>query len=252
MIAAPERIRVNCDLRHVNVVLCCDPKAFTHTNPLDGMSEGGSLVWESEEEGEQAWERLPLWARKQIIDNNIRVFTLPGFKIAREATDRGDLQLSHAGQRVPGSVLRRVADARRVRHHQRTVPRRGAQAVRQEVRPIGRRRREVQHGGDDEGVRAGSRDPRWRARGGRPVHAARQGAPADGPPEHRRRRLRVGLSLAPDPRGPGGTHSPYQSRHVRRRVPVRLRVRPARVAAGGSGCHGCRKRRHGVEVRRPA
>ena len=38
MVAAPERIRVNCDLRHVNVVLCCDPKAFTHSNPLDGMS----------------------------------------------------------------------------------------------------------------------------------------------------------------------------------------------------------------------
>ena len=33
MVAAPERIRVNCDLRHVTVVLCCDPKAFTHTNP---------------------------------------------------------------------------------------------------------------------------------------------------------------------------------------------------------------------------
>ena len=60
MVAAPERIRVNCDLRHVNVVLCCDPKAFTHCNPLDGMSEGGCLVWESEEKGEQAWERLPL------------------------------------------------------------------------------------------------------------------------------------------------------------------------------------------------
>ena len=41
---------MNCDLRHVNVVLCCDPKAFTHTNPLDGMSEGGCLLWESEEE----------------------------------------------------------------------------------------------------------------------------------------------------------------------------------------------------------
>src|SRR5438874_1445047 len=46
MVAAPERIRVNCDLRHVTVVLCCDPKAFTHTNPLDGMSEGGCLVGE--------------------------------------------------------------------------------------------------------------------------------------------------------------------------------------------------------------
>ena len=105
MIAAPERIRVNCDLRHVNVVLCCDPKAFTHTNPLDGMSEGGCLVWESEEEGEKAWERLPLWARKQIIDKNIRVFTLPGFKIAREATDRGDLQLRMQGNAFLGAFF---------------------------------------------------------------------------------------------------------------------------------------------------
>jgi pyruvate-ferredoxin/flavodoxin oxidoreductase len=105
MIAAPERIRVNCDLRHVNVVLCCDPKAFTHTNPLDGMSEGGCLVWESEEEGEQAWERLPLWARNQIIDKNIRVFTLPGFKIAREATDRADLQLRMQGNAFLGAFF---------------------------------------------------------------------------------------------------------------------------------------------------
>jgi pyruvate-ferredoxin/flavodoxin oxidoreductase len=105
MIAAPERIRVNCDLRHVNVVLCCDPKAFTHTNPLDGMSDGGCLVWESDEEGEAAWERLPLWARKQILDKKIRVFTLPGFKIAREATDRGDLQLRMQGNAFLGAFF---------------------------------------------------------------------------------------------------------------------------------------------------
>jgi pyruvate-ferredoxin/flavodoxin oxidoreductase len=105
MVAAPERIRVNCDLRHVTVVLCCDPKAFTHTNPLDGIQEGGSLVWESEEEGEQAWERLPLWARKQIIDKNIRVFTLPGFQIARKATDRSDLQLRMQGNAFLGAFF---------------------------------------------------------------------------------------------------------------------------------------------------
>ena len=105
MVAAPERIRVNCDLRHVNVVLCCDPKAFTHTNPLDGMSEGGCLVWESEEEGEQAWERLPLWARRQILDKKIRVFTLPGFEIARKATDRGDLQLRMQGNAFLGAFF---------------------------------------------------------------------------------------------------------------------------------------------------
>jgi pyruvate-ferredoxin/flavodoxin oxidoreductase len=105
MVAAPERIRVNCDLRHVNAVLCCDPKAFTHSNPLDGMSEGGCLVWESDEEGEQAWERLPLWARRQIIAKKIRVFTLPGFDIARKATDRADLQLRMQGNAFLGAFF---------------------------------------------------------------------------------------------------------------------------------------------------
>jgi pyruvate-ferredoxin/flavodoxin oxidoreductase len=105
MVAAKERIRVNCDLRHVTCVLCCDPKAFTHTNPLDGMQEGGSLLWESDVDGERAWENLPTWARKQIIDKKIRVFTLPGFDIARKATDRGDLQLRMQGNAFLGGFF---------------------------------------------------------------------------------------------------------------------------------------------------
>jgi pyruvate-ferredoxin/flavodoxin oxidoreductase len=105
LVVAPERIRVNCDLRHVNVVLCCDPKAFTHTNPLDGMSEGGALVWESEEEAERAWERLPVWARKEIREKRIRVYTLPGFQIARKATDRPDLQLRMQGNAFLGAFF---------------------------------------------------------------------------------------------------------------------------------------------------
>ncbi len=105
MVAAKERIRVNCDLRHVTVVLCCDPKAFTHTNPLTGMQEGGCFLWESDHEGEQAWERLPKWARKQIIEKKIRVFTLPGFDIAKKATDRGDLQLRMQGNAFLGGFF---------------------------------------------------------------------------------------------------------------------------------------------------
>ena len=105
MVAAKERIRVNCDLRHVTTVLCCDPKAFTHCNPLDGIQEGGSLVWESDAEGERAWQNLPLWARKQIIEKKIRVFTLPGFEIARKATDRADLQLRMQGNAFLGAFF---------------------------------------------------------------------------------------------------------------------------------------------------
>jgi pyruvate-ferredoxin/flavodoxin oxidoreductase len=105
MVAAKDRIRVNCDLRHVTVVLCCDPKAFTHTNPLDGMQEGGSLVWESDVDGESAWQNLPIWARQQIIKKKIRVFTLPGFEIARNATDRADLQLRMQGNAFLGAFF---------------------------------------------------------------------------------------------------------------------------------------------------
>jgi pyruvate-ferredoxin/flavodoxin oxidoreductase len=105
MVAAKDRIRVNCDLRHVTVVLCCDPKAFTHTNPLDGMQERGCLIWESDVDGERAWENLPLWARKQIIQKKIRVFTLPGFDIAKKATDRGDLQLRMQGNAFLGAFF---------------------------------------------------------------------------------------------------------------------------------------------------
>ena len=105
LVVAPERIRVNCDLRHVGVVLCCDPKAFTHCNPLEGISEGGALIWESDEEPKDAWERLPLWARSQIIENRIRVYTLPGFDIARKATNRPDLQLRMQGNAFLGAFF---------------------------------------------------------------------------------------------------------------------------------------------------
>jgi pyruvate-ferredoxin/flavodoxin oxidoreductase len=105
LVVAPERIRVNCDLRHVNVVLCCDPKAFTHCNPLDGMAEGGVFVLESDEAPEQVWERIPPWARTIILDKKIRIFTLPGFDIARNATDRADLQIRMQGNAFLGAFF---------------------------------------------------------------------------------------------------------------------------------------------------
>ena len=105
LVVAPERIRPNCDLRHVDVVLCCDPKAFSHTNPLDGLVEGGAFVWESDESPEMAWQRIPPRYRKEILDKGIRIFTLPGFRIAREATTRKDLQLRMQGNSFLGAFF---------------------------------------------------------------------------------------------------------------------------------------------------
>ncbi|MFQ5334847.1 MAG: 2-oxoacid:acceptor oxidoreductase family protein, partial [Flavobacteriales bacterium] len=107
LVAAPERIRVNCDLRHVGVVLCCDPKIFLHTNPLAGLEENGAFVWESSEStAEDAWERIPVKYRKEIIEKHIRVYILNGFGIAKEATEREDLQTRMQGNSFLGAFFR--------------------------------------------------------------------------------------------------------------------------------------------------
>lgn len=103
---APSQIKVNCELNHVDVVLCCDPKAFTHTNPLEGLKKGGSLVWESNEAPEVAWERVPAKHRQWIKENNIRIFILPGFDIARKATSQTELQLRMQGNSFLGGFFR--------------------------------------------------------------------------------------------------------------------------------------------------
>jgi pyruvate-ferredoxin/flavodoxin oxidoreductase len=106
LVAAPKRIHPNCDLHHVDVVLCSDPKIFTHANPLEGINEGGTFVWESEEDPDTVWQRIPPEYRQEIIDKKVRVVTLPGFRIAREATDRPELQLRMQGNAFLGAFFR--------------------------------------------------------------------------------------------------------------------------------------------------
>ncbi len=103
---APSQIKVNCELNHVDVVLCCDPKAFTHTNPLEGLKKGGALVWESSETPELAWQRVPAKYRQWIQENNIRIYLLPGFDIAKQATSQTELQLRMQGNSFLGAFFR--------------------------------------------------------------------------------------------------------------------------------------------------
>lgn len=103
---APSQIKVNCELNHVDVVLCCDPKAFTHTNPLEGLKRGGVLVWESSEGADSAWQRIPAMHRDFILENDIKVFILPGFDIARKATTQTELQLRMQGNAFLGAFFK--------------------------------------------------------------------------------------------------------------------------------------------------
>ena len=78
---------------------------YAHQSAGRNVRRAAAWCGSRKRKASSAWEHLPLWARKQIIDKNIRVFTLPGFEIARNATDRADLQLRMQGNAFLGAFF---------------------------------------------------------------------------------------------------------------------------------------------------
>lgn len=104
--AAPEPIRINCEYYFVDVVLSPDPNVFKHTNALAGLKKGGSFIIQSDKKTpEEAWADIPKPYQKIIIDNNIRIFFIDGFKIAREEATDSELQLRMQGIAFQGAFF---------------------------------------------------------------------------------------------------------------------------------------------------
>jgi pyruvate-ferredoxin/flavodoxin oxidoreductase len=102
--AAPEPIRVNSEYLFVDVVLSPDPAVFGHSNPLSGLKKGGVFIIQSNL-GDETWANFPTWAQKFIVDNEIRVFYIDAFKIAREEAGSPELQLRMQGNAFQGSFF---------------------------------------------------------------------------------------------------------------------------------------------------
>ncbi len=104
--AAPEPIRVNCEYFFVDVVLSPDPNVFKHTNALAGLKKGGVFIVQSEKKKpEDVWADIPLPYQRVIIDNDIKVFYIDGFKIAREEATDPELQLRMQGIAFQGAFF---------------------------------------------------------------------------------------------------------------------------------------------------
>ncbi|KRP13743.1 MAG: pyruvate ferredoxin oxidoreductase [Sphingobacteriales bacterium BACL12 MAG-120813-bin55] len=104
--AAPEPIRVNCEYFFVDVVLSPDPNVFKHTNALAGLKEGGCFIIQSERsKPEEVWNDIPRQYQQLIIDNNIRIFYIDGFRIAREEATDPELQLRMQGIAFQGAFF---------------------------------------------------------------------------------------------------------------------------------------------------
>jgi len=102
--AAPEPIRINCEYVFVDVVLSPDPAVFGHSNPLSGLKKGGTFIIQSNL-GDETWASFPLWAQKFIVDNEIRVFHIDAFQVAREEAGSADLQLRMQGIAFQGAFF---------------------------------------------------------------------------------------------------------------------------------------------------
>ncbi len=102
--AAPELIRVNSEYVHLDVVLSPDPAVFGHSNPLTGLKKGGVFIIQSNL-GEATWAAFPLWAQKQIVEQEIRVYYLDAFQIAREEAGSAELMLRMQGNAFQGAFF---------------------------------------------------------------------------------------------------------------------------------------------------
>lgn len=104
--AAPEPIRVNCEYFFVDVVLSPDPNVFKHTNALAGLKKGGCFIIQSDKETpDEVWASIPKTYQKIIIDNDIHVFYIDGFRIAREEATDPELQLRMQGIAFQGAFF---------------------------------------------------------------------------------------------------------------------------------------------------
>ncbi len=105
-VLAREPVRLNCELRHVDVVLSPDPNVFRHSNPLEGLRQGGVFVIQSERTPEETWASFPAAARRAIKSRDLRVFMVDAFKIASSEASDAELRYRMQGAAFMGAFFR--------------------------------------------------------------------------------------------------------------------------------------------------
>ena len=105
-VLARESVRLNCELKHVNVVLSPDPNVFRHSDPTAGLAEGGVFIIQSEVSAADTWASFPASAQGEIRRRKLRVFALDGFKIASDEASDAELRYRMQGAAFLGAFFR--------------------------------------------------------------------------------------------------------------------------------------------------
>ena len=99
---AHEPIRMNCELKSVNIVLSPDPNVFLHSDPLMGLVEGGVFIIQTEDDPVDFWYNLSETARNTIRKRKIKLYCIDAFAIARAEASDVELQYRMQGNAFPG------------------------------------------------------------------------------------------------------------------------------------------------------
>ncbi|MGD8698824.1 MAG: 2-oxoacid:acceptor oxidoreductase family protein [Gemmatimonadales bacterium] len=103
---AKEPIRLNAELKNVDVVLSPDPNVFRHSNPLAGLADGGVFIIQSDMTPEHLWESFPASARREMKEKRLKVYAVDGFKIATEEASDPELRYRMQGAAFMGAFFR--------------------------------------------------------------------------------------------------------------------------------------------------
>lgn len=106
---SPETVKItNAELEDVEVVISPDHRAFSHTNPLRGLADGGTFILQSNATPEQVWEELPPQARKTIREKKINFFIIDAFAVAKKHAPTPELATRMMGIAFIGAVAGHV------------------------------------------------------------------------------------------------------------------------------------------------
>lgn len=106
---SPEPIKItNAELEDVEIVISPDHKVFSHTNPLRGLVDGGTLILQSHHTPLEVWKELPAHARKTIREKKIHFYVVDAFGVAKKHAPVPELEIRMMGIAFIGAICGHV------------------------------------------------------------------------------------------------------------------------------------------------
>jgi len=106
-------LRLNGELKEIDIAVSPDPSVFRHSDPLRGMRDGGTLILQGAGSDEAVWKEFPETVQWAIRERKIRVCVLDGAAIAKETSTEPAQRYRRQGLAFMGAFFNAAAIAGR-------------------------------------------------------------------------------------------------------------------------------------------